>query len=379
MRARLIATATVAAIAAAGVPVAHVFGIDRLASAPVAPAGAASGPKPSATPGQPTPPESSGSAGRARGRRVPAIGFFRSVCRYSHTASDDPILMPGMSGMAMEHDFFGNTTTNASSTATLLRAAGTTTCVNANDTAAYWVPALYQNGQKITPTRMLAYYRVGSGIPGKVQAMPFGLQMIAGNESATAPQARTVVTWGCGTAPGTGSPVIPPQATPPERCPAGSSVHLALHFPNCWDGVHLGGASQTNVAYGNAWTGCPPGYPVEIPALSLDLDYGISSGAGLTLSTAPGTVGSIDTAHADVIEAWNESFLVSLVHECLNANLRCGTITSNGTPRFNVPPAIGSGNGRGFMRHGNGAVGAGAGGASGGPGTGLAMVTAAPR
>lgn len=83
-------------------------------------------------------------------------GIFLSVCRFSHTAPDDPIVHPGHVGMSHQHDFFGNTTTNGDSTYRSLRAGGTT-CRIGGDTAAYWVPSLYADGVRVprsasTPT-----------------------------------------------------------------------------------------------------------------------------------------------------------------------------------------------------------------------------------
>ncbi|MGH9045022.1 MAG: DUF1996 domain-containing protein [Acidimicrobiales bacterium] len=268
-------------------------------------------------------------------------GFFRSSCDYSHTANDDPILMPGMSGMSMEHDFFANTTTDASSTAQSLLQAGTTSCLSSEDTAAYWVPVLYQNGTPVTPKRLLAYYQVGRDTnPSQIQAMPFGLEMIAGNENGSSPPPLDVVSWSCGVDEQTQEPVIAPTDVPPVNCPAGYTVHLAIHFPNCFDGADLNGASQTNVTYSEPKVGCPDGYPVEIPQLTVHVDYPISSGTGITLSSAPGVTASVNTAHADFINAWHEAFLTQMVDECIHGDLRCGTIGPNNTPLFNVPERV---------------------------------------
>src|SRR5690349_9233817 len=52
---------------------------------------------------------------------------FVVKCGFSHVASNDPIVHPGMTGMSHSHDFFGNRGTNADSTpASLL--GGATTC-----------------------------------------------------------------------------------------------------------------------------------------------------------------------------------------------------------------------------------------------------------
>ena len=61
---------------------------------------------------------------------------FFSNCRYSHTAADDPIVLPGLRGRSHSHTFFGNVTTDANSTLTSLRKGGTT-CKPRSDHAAY--------------------------------------------------------------------------------------------------------------------------------------------------------------------------------------------------------------------------------------------------
>jgi hypothetical protein len=263
---------------------------------------------------------------------VPAAangGFFRSHCALSHTAPDDPILMPGMPGQSMVHEFFGNTSTTASSTGATLRAAGTTSCMAPGDTSAYWMPALYQRGVRVVPSAMAVYYRTAGRPAASIQPLPQGLQMIAGNETAMAAQPTSIAYWNCGA-----KASVAKTALPPASCPVGSGVVLSLAFPDCWDGHTLSGASQKNVAY--AVRGhCPAGYPVAIPQLSVHVRYPITSGSGLTLSMGPTAntrPDSIYTAHADVINAWEPTALASLVTQCDVGALRCGTVGAANQP-----------------------------------------------
>jgi hypothetical protein len=98
--------------------------------------------------------------GRNDANSVGAGGFgsFQVVCRSSHTNSDDPIVFPRRPGAAHQHDFFGNVSTNAYSTNASL-AGKRTTCSRPGDTAAYWTPALLNNGRRVEPDRLIAYYR----------------------------------------------------------------------------------------------------------------------------------------------------------------------------------------------------------------------------
>jgi hypothetical protein len=238
---------------------------------------------------------------------------FISSCTLSHTAQDDPIVMPGKPGMAMRHDFFGNTSTDAYSTAASLLAAPTTTCSTTDDTAAYWAPTVMLAGTDLRPTRVRVYYRAGSKDPRTVKPFPAGLKMVAGSASATAPQSTKVVTWGCGVA-STGTATVP-------TCPEPTLV-LHVYFPDCWDGVRLDSADhKSHMAYTHNGR-CPSTHPVPVPKLTEDVQYGVRGGSGIAFRYS----GSALTGHADFINAWKQSALDALVRRCINGQVACGTI-----------------------------------------------------
>ena len=142
--------------------------------------------------------------------RVPQ---FVVECGFSHAAPDDPIVHPGHPGRSHLHVFFGNTTTDATSTAETL-AGGGTSCDQHLDLASYWAPALLDHGQPVAPTKAVAYYRPGVGVdPATVEPYPYGLKMLGGDPHAASPQSLDVVAWSCGT----GSVRVD---TPPD-CPTG--------------------------------------------------------------------------------------------------------------------------------------------------------------
>jgi len=232
-------------------------------------------------------------------------GIFVSVCAPSHAATDDPIVHPGESGASHQHEFFGNRTTSADSTYTSLRAGGTT-CRIAADTAAYWVPALYDDGQRIAPLKVNAYYLRGGG-RGQVAAFPAGLKVIAGNSGATTAQARAITGWKC-------SGIRPlALSADPVACPAGSHAVLVIRFPDCWNGKDLDSADhQGHMAY-RVRGRCPSGYPVRVPRLSLNVHYQLPDVTGLSLAS-----GSIYSSHADFFNAWNQATLARLVRTNLN-------------------------------------------------------------
>jgi hypothetical protein len=234
---------------------------------------------------------------------------FVSKCSYSHMAMDDPIVYPGVPGASHMHTFFGNTTTDAYSTVTSLRRA-TTTCSNADDTAAYWLPAVYQSGVMVMPNPLRAYYRVKVHDTSSVKPFPAGLKIIAGDAHATGPTG--VAFWACG---GGAYQNVPPTCLP------GQALNLRVEFPDCWDGVHLDSADhKSHMAYSIKGF-CPADHPVAMPFLELDVNYKTSGGPGLTVAS-----GAAYTVHADFFNAWHQHTLAALVVKCLNGVQVCGQI-----------------------------------------------------
>ncbi len=278
------------------------------------------------TPGSPVatalPPPST--AGFPSGAGQP--GIFTDRCAYSHEAADDPILAPNDPGAAMHHNFYGNTKTSAASTAASLLGAATT-CSTSADASAYWTPVMYQNGRALTPNTALIYWRRPAKDTDAVQTFPAGMQLIAGDETATAPQSLDVVAWTC-----TGAQQQR-RTTTPHDCPAGTDLRVTVTFPSCWDGHSLIGRGQTNAVYRTA-SGCPASHPVQIPQVVFHVSWPTSSAAGLTLSMTPTMAGSTDTMHVDVINGWTQAVLDRDVGACDATSTRCGPVTGPAaTPR----------------------------------------------
>jgi hypothetical protein len=232
-------------------------------------------------------------------------GIFLSVCRPSRTAMDDPIVHPGEPGASHQHEFFGNTTTNADSTYASLKA-GDTTCRIGADTAAYWVPTLYADGQRVAPIRVNAYYLAGRG-RGRTVAFPAGLKVIAGNGEATSAQSAAITGWKCS------GIQVTALAGAPFACPTGSHEVLVIRFPECWNGKDLDSADHKGHMAYRVGGACPAGYPVRVPRLSLNVHYDLAAFDALTLAC-----GSIYSAHADFFNAWNQAALARLVRRNLN-------------------------------------------------------------
>ena len=245
-------------------------------------------------------------------RGFAALPNFVSACRFSHRATDDPIVYPGQPGASHDHSFVANTTTNAFSTLTSLLA-GATTCNRPADTAAYWMPTLIVDGVPTAPLAATIYYRRRTIAP--VTAFPPDLRMIAGDARATSAQPLRVTFWNCGAA-----IPIAPSSTPPV-CPGGrvSGLRLHVNFPSCWDGSSLDSADhKSHMAYALA-DRCPPSHPVSVPGITLIYRYPVAGEHTIALAS-----GGQFSGHADFVNAWKQAELAALVQNCLNAGLRCG-------------------------------------------------------
>ena len=245
--------------------------------------------------------------------RLDLIGVnFIENCRFSHQGPDDPIIFPGKPGASHQHTFVGNRTTNAFSHFGSLRS-GPTTCMRQDDTAAYWVPALYQGSTPVLPQGATIYYRRGT--LAEVSSFPNNLRMIAGDAAATSPQGMRVTFWSCGLASG-----IARSATVPT-CPStrGSFLRLHIRFPECWNGRSLDSADhKSHMAYATR-AGCPSTHPVEVPQITQIYRYASLGGDGFSLAS-----GGQFSAHADFVNAWKPGALRKLVDDCLNALVHCG-------------------------------------------------------
>jgi hypothetical protein len=239
------------------------------------------------------------------------VNFVES-CRFSHRAPDDPIVFPGRFGASHDHTFVGNRSTDAASTFGSLRSSGTT-CMRSADTAAYWVPTLYQGSDAVLPSGATIYYRRATLEP--VRAFPNNMRVIAGEAAAISPQGGRVTWWSCGAASG-----LAPSATVPT-CPdaRGSFLRLHVRFPSCWDGRNLDSVDhKSHLAYTVAGS-CPSTHPVAVPAITQIYRYPTRGGEGFSLAS-----GGQFSAHADFVNAWRPSALRRLVDECLNALVHCG-------------------------------------------------------
>jgi len=215
-------------------------------------------------------------------------------CDFSHRNSDDPIVHPGEPGAAHSHDFFGNKSTNASSTYDTLRAADTT-CSRSADKASYWIPTLKWAGRTLTAFRGAFYYRAAGKDPKTIKAPPAGLKVIP----------NTHVNWRC-----LGGSY---SATPPTWCSNGR-LGVRVTAPDCSDGQTDSADHRSHMAYAKGGI-CPSTHPIPVPSLRMIIDFNLPTSFGwVTLSS-----GDASSMHADFFNAWDQPVLEEMVRDCINA------------------------------------------------------------
>ena len=244
------------------------------------------------------------------------VAEFVAECPFTHKLPDDPIVLPNLPGASHMHSFFGNTSTNAHSDVTSLSKAGST-CSPKVDLSSYWVPTLLVDGQAVEPTGTTFYY-LGEGVrddvTARIQPLPYGLRIVAGNAKATAPDNTTMSRWSCLHA---GHVWASKDFV---NCPAGTMIESYLDFPQCWNGKDLDSPDhKSHMSYPVAGD-CPATHPVPVPKLRQVLRYPANGDpARFKLSSGPGF-----TMHGDFFNVWPEAEMAQRVRDCINRIVKCG-------------------------------------------------------
>jgi len=355
------------------IPVASAGGIDTIPAAqgsPVVPAPVAPAPAAPPAPASPTPPPAApvpapapapappvvttaslapwvdakkiplGSAGFATDKvtgtaELPAesgdgTGAFRTVCEFSHMAFDDPIVYPGQPGRSHLHVFFGNTGTNANSTAASLATTGNSTCRGGTiNRSGYWVPAIIDtlDGTPVKPYSVVIYYKTGyNGIkPADVKPFPQGLRMIAGDSSNKAPYQ-----WGgpghftCIDESGSG----PQSQNIPVTCGVGNTIWASVMFPQCWDGVNLDSPDHKSHMSYPVDGKCPSTHPQAGPEIMINVLYGVTDAKALSRwrlasDNYDSSVPAGYSNHADWFNGWKPEFMDAFVKNCEQPPKNC--------------------------------------------------------
>lgn len=296
-------------------------------------------------------------AEEAAEKREDGTGAFRTHCLETHVAFDDPLVFPSRPGASHEHVFLGNPTVDAfTNEETLLEATETRCDGGTVNRSGYWVPSLYDaDGQRLEYIEPLIYYKTGYHLPPEsIVPAPAGLQMIAGNATASTPQDVTATKFRCASWT-TDAPQFDPGdpldhiSTLPD-CDEGDILEIRLVFPQCWDGVNLTSDDhQSHMAYPSLATApvpgtgsCPDSHPVAIPEISYNFEIYVTDDTGPTTSWrfvpdpegAPGGT----TLHGDWMNGWSEDVMRRIVENCLNDTRDCGVgLLGDGTMLRPVP------------------------------------------
>jgi hypothetical protein len=254
------------------------------------------------------------------------IGAFRIVCDYSHMAPDDPIVSPNQPGRSHLHTFFGNTGTNAYSTADSIANSGGSTCMGGTaNRSAYWIPSLIdtRTGTPIKPSTALIYYKTGyNGVqPWQVQSMPPGLRMIAGdakNDQPDGPYKFVCI--------GQGSEAMVGQQI--QNCPVGAQMWQLIFFPQCWDGMNLDSPDHKSHMSYPVGGACPKTHPVPLPEVSYNVVYDVTeANAPLSWRLSSDTYDSTKpggySSHGDWFNGWNQDVMKAFVKNCDQASMDC--------------------------------------------------------
>ncbi len=219
------------------------------------------------------------------------------------------MVYPRQPGASHLHDFFGNGHTDAFSTDDSLREAGTTTCRNFHgDSAAYWVPALYQEGKRVKPSYLDAYYTAGGKNTRTVEPFPRGLKILLKDAEASK--------WHCMARGASAAFEDPPS------CPTGEHLALRFTFPDCWDGKYLDVPDHRSHMKYAVGMNCPGSHPVPVPQLVMFIGY-LDAGKG-RVDLAP--LDDPSAPHADFVNSWDQDFLTRFVRDCINSGVNCGTV-----------------------------------------------------
>ncbi len=301
------------------------------------------------------------------------VGAFRLICHASHLSYDDPIVYPGLPGKSHLHQWFGNDSADANSTYDSLRKTGNSTCGNALNRSAYWMPALLNGkGGVIIPDYVTIYYKrrpksdpLCSKIGKACVDLPRGLRFIFGRNMLDMTALPTGGGYlNCdgslpngGTVPGAIPGHYPDIPTAAKNCPIGARLGAVISAPECWDGKNLDSADhRSHVAYskyiGQSYAQCDAAHPYVIPTFTLgawwsvdaDLDRsGTWDGAfnswHFSSDNMPGMPMKPGTSfHTDWFGAWNDQVLATWHANCLDKMLNAsGADLCDGT-QLKQPP-----------------------------------------
>jgi hypothetical protein len=256
-------------------------------------------------------------------------GAFRIVCTYSHMSFDDPIVFSGQPGRSHLHTFFGNTGTNANSTAESIRDTGNSTCRGGiANRSSYWVPTLIdtRDDTPIKPDTFIAYYKTGQLLPALVQPLPAGLRIVAGDPYASGPHPKVLSSrWQCVGGPNKENDLYGASI---GNCDVGAHLNQEVFFPQCWDGVNLDSPDHRSHMSYRVGSECPKTHPVVLPQITFNVSYTVrEKDAPLRWRLSSDTYDKSQpggySSHGDWFNGWKSDISDAFVRNCLEAAMDC--------------------------------------------------------
>lgn len=296
------------------------------------------------------------------------FGQLMAPCSFSHLKYDDPIQKPGQASQAPLHVFFGNTTTNASSTYQSLRSNGDGTCFGGPlNRSAFYLPSMMNGaGQVVLPDFLDVLYNGDA----TTRAFPRGLRMVFGFNEAKPTEYWHIddakYFWGFGAngenmgAKASWGEILRFQTLDSAKYPAwawknsGYGISIRLISPSCWNGTSLDSADhRSHMAYklkdSSGALVCPSTHPVNVPEVVLTAYYKFVGQQATALADvktwylssdrfggrnyAPGT-----NIYAGMIPAWDDDIMQVWVTNILNG-IKYGAMGKIGDGRILDKPA----------------------------------------
>lgn len=268
----------------------------------------------------------------ATGPKTYTFAKFDADCKFSHTSSDDPIVFPNLPGASHPHDFYGNTSTKASSNLTTMLAASTL-CVKKQDKAGYWHPRLKLSSAYVASKFGGAkfWFSLPEACPEFVcfpnsasmpihYTYPQDLRIVIGNAKATKESENPLIMsrnmmWNCYPALGNFFTALPNECATAIKNAGkpGGRLDLWVRVPSCWVGK---GGDPTWPRNAGGWVidspnhfshmayptdaGCPATHPVILPELRIQVQFKPFNGSQFAQSPANGwSSGPYFTVHFD--------------------------------------------------------------------------------
>ncbi|MBX7539384.1 DUF1996 domain-containing protein [Qipengyuania sphaerica] len=258
------------------------------------------------------------------------LGAFRFLCAPSHLSYDDPIVHPGKSGAAHLHQFFGNTEADANSTYESLRMTGDSTCTNALNRSAYWMPALLDGqGSAIIPNYVAIYYKRRpssdtwfASNKTTPTGIPRGLKYVFGHPNGSV-KFKCVQEW---------TPVRESDSMPDalSGCGAGQKLMVSIASPSCWDGRNLDSADHRSHVSMEVRDGtrtyCPASHPYALAQFTMTVEWSIETGDMPALWRFSSDMDNVEpgsTFHSDWFGAWEDAVLDMWQDGCIDNLLNC--------------------------------------------------------